>query len=152
MSLFERAHENSLKPITTGLFFQDGKDEKDKTPTNKRVSASRPQDLPKDQQVFLEVLTNRLENKITECKEHCVIPKEAHSEVPHLYGAIKSFGDNSISRGINNGYNLLNRLSESFKLFDKSKSTAINQIIKWGIAGMFTLMVAGLLYYKYKGG
>ena len=45
-------------------------------------------------------LLNVLDEKLTKCRNYCVIPQDAQKEVSHMFGAIREVGEGNIGKGI----------------------------------------------------
>jgi hypothetical protein len=121
------------------VFFQDGRG-----PVKEPFSGIEQRNyqnrikLPPEMQALLDILRNDLK-----CSSQCIFPKKVQPHIPHAIGAVKSFGDGDISRGIDEVYNTLKEsksLSESikygkriaFKTFIIVVVTTTLAILSWG--------------------
>jgi hypothetical protein len=134
----------SPKKDTAGLFYQDGKDQGKETYAGdeRRNHQSRPEKLTDQEQRFL----NALEGRIA-CKTKCVWSEEAQPHIPHLVGAIKSFGDGDIRKGIESGYNTLKESRQEHKNKREMKKTISNTFWKAVTTAILALIAGGMIYY-----
>jgi hypothetical protein len=120
------------------ILYQEGKPpQKEVYSGSERRRNNRPEQLSKSEQNLLNAIDKRMS-----CKNKCVIPEEAQAEVPHLFGAIKSIGDGSISQGIDEGFNVIKQTKDDIEARKETKKK-----IRDTITTIITVLVLGAIGY-----
>jgi hypothetical protein len=130
------------------MFFQGNKDNQPFNGPDRRKSARY--DLSEEGKAIVNEVTERIKNHH---QDNCIIPAEAHQHIPHAIGAVKSFGDGNISRGIDSGYNTLQEVKEGLEDKKETRKKIRDTIATVITTALIGLIVYGILYYlKTKGG
>jgi hypothetical protein len=132
------------KDSSCRMFYQDGKEYAG--PDRRK---SERFDLSEEGKAIVTEISQRIKNHHL---DNCIIPKESRPHLKHATLAIEEIGEGSIPYGINKSKDVIKRSYDQFESQDKSKRTALNSAIKYIIAGLFTLLVAGVTYVIVKGG
>lgn len=116
-------------------FFQSGKEPEYSGP-ERRTDRIK---LSEEGEALVDAIAGRL---LGSCRDNCVIPREAHSHVPHMVGTVKEIGNDSIPNGINK---MRDQYFENHKLHQMNRT--IKDIIVKTVITLFITSVLGVSIY-----
>lgn len=131
------------------LLFQDGKGLDPYSGKEHRGNNRLEEPLSEESQKVINVI-----RRIVKCKSQCVIPENARPHVSHMFGALSSYGDGNIPKGIDKAYEVLSEAEKEQKAKREMKKTILNTFWRIATTALLGLIAGGIIYYflNIKGG